>query len=83
MKGLRVICLVALFARVAGSTLAQAKRQVRIQGRDGEVEEVPTTGPCELLRNYREEIRRFVQSIIGFTRETSPTSWPSRRTGTT
>ena len=72
MRSLRFFCLLALLALVAASALAQARGQVRIQGRDGEVEEAPTTGPGELLLDYREEMRSFVQSISAFTRRYRP-----------
>ena len=72
MRSLRVFCLAALIALVAGSALAQVRGQVRIQGRDGEVEDAPTAGPREFLLDYREEMRRFVQSISGFTRRYRP-----------
>ncbi len=72
MKRLRLFCLVALIALAAGSALAQIRGQMRIQGRDGEVEEAPTAGPRELLLDYREEMRKFVQSISGFSRRFRP-----------
>ena len=68
MRSLRFFCLVALMTLIAASALAQ----VRIQGRDGEVEEAPTIGPGEFLLNYREEMRKFVQSISVFTRRYRP-----------
>lgn len=72
MGSLRFICLLILFSLVSGPVLAQAKGQVRIQGRDKEVEEAPMSGPREILLDYREEMRRFVQSISTFTRRYRP-----------
>ncbi|MCH7485931.1 MAG: endo alpha-1,4 polygalactosaminidase [Proteobacteria bacterium] len=72
MRSLRVFCLAALIALLAGSALAQVRGQVRIQGRDSEIEEAPTAGLGGLLLDYREEMRKFVQSISGFTRRYRP-----------
>jgi cysteinyl-tRNA synthetase len=72
MGSLRFICLLILFSLVSGPVLAQAKGQIRIPGRDKNVEEAPTSGPAEILLDYREEMRRFVQSISTFTRKYQP-----------
>lgn len=72
MGSLRFICLLIFFSLVSGPFLAQAQGQVRIQGRDNNVEEAPTSGPAEILLDYREEMRRFIQSISTFTHKYRP-----------
>ena len=72
MRSLRFFFLIGLMTLVAFSALAQIKGQVRIQGRDRDAEEAPTAGPSVILLDYREEMRRFVQSISAFTRRYRP-----------
>ena len=67
---IRFICVVTFLSLIAGPAWAQG--QVRIQGRDSGVEDAPTSGPAEILLDYREEMRRFIQSISSFTRKYRP-----------
>ncbi len=67
-----IAVFLAILILAAGAAEAQEKGKVRIQLKATEKEEVAPTVQRGVILDYREEMRKFVQSISTFTRKLRP-----------